>query len=77
MTTLPPTEDAWTRTVASPEAQSAVAAIRALLAALGAEPEYVRRVTAWADGAGTQARVYVPALPLSVAERLAALGGVV
>jgi hypothetical protein len=78
MMTLPPTEGAWTPDAlpAPPEALAAVAAIRQLLAALGADPAYVRRVAAWTGGEGTQAWVYVPALPLPVAERLAALGGV-
>lgn len=55
------------------QAAAAVAAVRALLTDLDAPPDLVRRVTTWSNLAGEE-WVYIPALPLDVAQRLAAMG---
>lgn len=74
MMRLPPTADTWTPDgpPPSPAAEAAVADVRKLLLNLDAPADLVARVTTWANQQGGT-WVYVPALPLDLAARLAAL----
>ncbi|MGW5352169.1 hypothetical protein ACWERV_16870 [Streptomyces sp. NPDC004031] len=67
METLPPAE-----TTATTTGQQAVADLQRLLYDLGADPEVVRGVSAWAD-LGEREYVHVPSLPADLVARLVRL----
>ncbi|MFI0718939.1 hypothetical protein [Streptomyces sp. NPDC021224] len=53
--------------------RQAAADLQDLLAALGAGPELLHRITRWADYGESEEYVYVPPLPAAVVRRLVQL----